>query len=273
MEQAREQPGRERPVHHRVGHVFRTSPVEACGLRVNVREAGHGRTLVLVHGLGVSGRYLLPLGHQLAERWRVIIPDLPGWGESERPRRPLGVGGAADVLAEVLRRRADPGCPIVANSFGCQVTLTLARRRPTLAGPLVLIGPTVDPRYRSLLTHAGRLGLDSLREPHALWPILIGDYLRMGPRRVLATARAALADRPERLLGTLRQPVLVLRGERDGITTLDWAQACAALVPRGSFAPVTDAPHAAHFSHPLAVYHLVEAFLAECDDRRRELVR
>ena len=257
---------------HHVAHDFRTSSVEACGLRVNVREAGRGRTLVLVHGLGVSGRYLLPLGHLLAERWRVIIPDLPGWGESERPRRPLGVGGAADVLADVLRQQADAGSPIVANSFGCQVTLMLARRRPALAGPVVLIGPTVDPRYRSLLTHAGRLGLDSLREPHALWPILIGDYLRMGPRRVLATARAALADRPESRLGTLQQPALVLRGEHDGITTLSWARACAALAPRGSFAPVADAPHAAHFSHPLTVSNLVEAFLAECDDRRHQLV-
>lgn len=239
---------------------------------MNVREAGRGRTVILVHGLGVSGRYLLPLGHLLAERWRVLVPDLPGWGESERPRRPLGVGGAADVLAEVLQRESEPGCPVVANSFGCQAALMLARRRPALAGPFVLIGPTVDPRYRSLLIHAARLGLDSLREPHALWPILLGDYLRMGPRRMLATARAALADQPENRLGTLEQPVMVLRGERDGMTTLEWAQTCAALAPRGSFASVAEAPHASHFSHPLAVCRLVEAFLTECDDRRHEFV-
>ena len=202
----------------------------------------------------------------------MIVPDLPGWGESERPRRPLGVGGAADMLAEVLQREAEPGCPVVANSFGCQVALMLARRQPALPGPLVLIGPTVDPRHRSLLTHAGRLGLDSLREPHTLWPILLGDYLRMGPRRVLETARAALADRPESRFHTLEQAVLVIRGERDGITTLEWAQECAALAPRGSFALVSDAPHAAHFSHPLAVCRLIEQFLAKRDDRRDEFV-
>lgn len=259
-------------MRRRVSHDFRLRPVEACGLRVNLREAGSGRSLVLVHGLGVSGRYMLPLGHLLAARWRVIVPDLPGWGDSERPRRALGVAGAADVLAEVLREEADPGSPIVANSFGCQVALMLAQRRADLAGPLVLIGPTVDPQYRSLVTHAGRLGLDSLREPRALWPILLGDYLRMGPRRVLQTARAALADEPENRFPALEQAMLVLRGERDGITTLGWAQACAALAPRGSFASIASAPHAAHFSHPHAVCRLIEAFLAKRDDRRDQLV-
>jgi pimeloyl-ACP methyl ester carboxylesterase len=250
--------------------VFHSGVVEVSGLRMHVREGGTGDPVLLLHGLGVSGRYFMPLAHVLAERRHVIVPDLPGWGRSERPVHPLDVGDAADVLAELLGRSGRADLPIVANSLGCQVALMLAQRRPDLIGPLVLLGPTVDPRYRSWWIHAVRLALDATREPPALWRILIGDYARMGFRRLAATARAALGDRPEDRLSELRLPVLVVRGERDAMATPEWASACASLAPRGSFATVGEAAHAAHFSHPLAVARLVESFLAEHPNRLGE---
>ena len=251
--------------------VFRSGFVEVRGLRMHVREAGAGEPVLLLHGLGVSGRYFMPLAGVLARRRHVIVPDLPGWGRSERPSRPLGVGGAADVLAELLRRRARGAVGIVANSFGCQVALMLAQGRPELVGPLTLVGPTVDPSYRAWSTHAVRLALDSVREPPALWRILLTDYARMGSRGLYATAHAALDDRPEDRVASLRQPVLVVRGERDAICTLEWAAECASRAQRGSFAPVAKAAHAAHFSHPLVVARLVESFLEEGPDRLGEL--
>ena len=240
------------------------------GLRIYVREAGAGEPVLLLHGLGVSGRYFVPLASVLAARRQVIVPDLPGWGRSERPSRPLGLGGAADVLGELLRRRGRGAVSIVANSFGCQVALLLAQRRPEL-GPLTLVGPTVDPRYRSWSVHAARLALDTLREPPALWRVLFADYARMGPRRLAATAQAALEDRPEDRFASIRQPILVVRGERDAICTSQWAAECASRAQRGSFRPVAKAAHAAHFSHPLVVARLVESFLEEGPDRLGEL--
>jgi len=243
--------------------------VDVLGLRTHVREAGAGETIVLVHGLGVSGRYFGPLGEVLACSRRVLVPDLPGWGRSESPPRPLGVGGAADVLAELVRLEGVGTVPLVANSFGCQVVCALAHRRPELVGPLVLIGPTVDAGYRSWVRHAGRLVLDSSREPRAMLPILLGDYARVGVRRLIATARSALADDLEERLPLVEQPVLVLRGERDAITTLAWARRCAELAPRGRFEPIAKAAHLPHFSHPGSTARLVEAFLAEGGDRLR----
>ena len=267
--------GRGLPPNERMrpaGGVFHSSVVEVSGLGMHVREGGTGDTVLLLHGLGVSGHYLMPLARVLAQGRHVVVPDLPGWGRSERPVLPLGVGGAADVLGELVERGRHAALPIVANSLGCQVALMLAQRRPDLVGPLVLVGPTVDPRYRSWWLHALRLALDATREPPTLWRILIGDYGRMGFRRLAATARAALEDRPEDRLTRLAQPVLVVRGERDTIATPEWASECASLAPHGSFATVADAAHAAHFSHPLAVARLVESFLAEHPDRPGELV-
>lgn len=144
-----------------------------------------------------------------------------------------------------------------------------ARRRPDLVGALVLISPTVDPAYRSWRRQALTLALDSLREPAGLWPIICGDYIAMGPRRLVATAALAIRDRPESKLPEIEMPVLVLRGERDTITTRAWAERCARLAQHGRFQPIAKAAHTAHFSHPDRVAQLISWFLSELPDRVR----
>jgi 2-hydroxy-6-oxonona-2,4-dienedioate hydrolase len=241
---------------------FQSRRAEALGLRLHVRIAGSGPPVVLLHGLGVSGTYFEPLGRHLARTRRVVVPDLPGWGRSERTRRPLGVEGAAAVLGGLVRLVGAP-LPVVANSYGAQVALALAAAEPGLVERLVLIGPTVDPVYRAWSTHAWRLAVDAARERPSLWPTIALDYARMGPRRVLATARAALRDRPEARAPQVEAPVLVLRGEHDAITTEAWCRRLAASAPHGRFVQVDGAAHAAHVSRAPVVAGLVEGFLAE----------
>jgi pimeloyl-ACP methyl ester carboxylesterase len=239
-----------------------------AGIRVQVRRAGRGAPVVLVHGLGVSSTYFGPLAGLLARRTRVVAPDLPGWGGSQRPAAPLDIPSAAAVLAEIiLAEQKTVGSTLVANSFGCQVAIELARSWPGLVRALVLISPTVDPRYRRWARQAETLMVDWMREPPALWPIIARDYRRMGPRGLVATAAFALRDRPETKLPEITAPLLVLRGERDATTTSAWARRCAQLATNGSFAPIPGAAHAAHFSHPRDVAKVVSSFVSERADR------
>ncbi len=212
--------------------------MEVGGLFVRVRRLGSGRPVVLVHGLGVSSSYFGPLAEQLAARMRVVAPDLPGSGRSDRPNAVLDIGSAAEVIAEVIIAE-ELGSPIlVANSLGCQFVVELADRRPDLVGALVLISPTVDPRYRSPARQTLGLALDCAREPAGLWPIIVRDYWRMGPRRLLATSLLALEDRPEDKLPRIAAPVLVLRGDHDAITTPEWAERCARLALDGRYVSI-----------------------------------
>lgn len=255
------------PSHGRAeSRLLRWASRDVLGLRVDVREGGRGETVVLLHGLGVSGAYFEPLANELATTRRVVVPDLPGWRKSQRPRRTLTLDEAADVLDGILRDEG-PGPAVVANSLGCQIVLRSAVRRAAPIGRLVLIGPTVDPRYRSWARQTLRLLLDAGREPARLLPLLVADYARMGPARVLATAGAALADRPEQRLPQIHERVLVIRGERDAVTTEAWARRCADLAPSGAFVGVAGAAHAVHFSHAAFVARIIEAFLEESGDR------
>jgi hypothetical protein len=79
-------------------------------------------------------------------------------------------------------------------------------------------------------------------------------------------------DTPERRLPTIDAPILVVRGEHDALTTVEWARRCADLAPRGEFVEIAGAAHAAHVSHPERVAELVDSLLAERDDQVGEVV-
>jgi pimeloyl-ACP methyl ester carboxylesterase len=213
---------------------------------------------VLVHGLAVSSRYFVPLARRLAGRRSVLAPDLPGHGRSGTPPRALGIAGLADALLEWLDLAGIERAPLVANSLGCQVAVELAVRAPERVERLVLVGPTMDPSAPTIAAQALRLARDVPREPLGLNLAEARDYLRTGPRRILATARAALDDPFAEKLPRVRAPALVVRGGRDPIVSQAWAERVTELLPHARLAVVAGEPHAVHWSAPDAVARLVE---------------
>jgi pimeloyl-ACP methyl ester carboxylesterase len=221
------------------------------------RVGGAGPALVCVHGLAVSSRYFVPLAERLAARHRVVVPDLPGYGKSPTPPEALGIEQLADALTAWLDLLDVERAPLVGNSLGCQVAVDLAVRRPERVAALVLLGPTMDPAAPTLAAQARNLVRDVVRESPLLNLVQARDYLRMGPRRILATARRALDDPFEEKLACVEQPTLVIRGERDRICSQPWAERVAGLA-RGRLAVVPGAAHVAHWSAPDVVARLVE---------------
>lgn len=216
---------------------------------------------MLVHGLGVSSRYFVRLAGLLAAGRRVEAPDLPGFGRSETPPRPLDVHAQAELLAAWMPAAGLERAAFFGHSLGSQVVADLAVHHPRLVERLVLAAPTIDDGGRSVPRELLRLLCDVPREPFALVPIVTRDYLRAGLGRVLRTLRYALADRLEEKLPLLDLPVLVLRGGRDPVVSERWSGKVAALLPQGRLAVVPRAAHALQFSHPREVADLVTAFL------------
>jgi 2-hydroxy-6-oxonona-2,4-dienedioate hydrolase len=232
-----------------------------AGIPGYARIAGAGPPVVLVHGLAVSSRYFGPLIRELGRMRTVVAPDLPGFGRSATPRLPLDIPELADALDEWLELATVVPAPLVANSLGCQVAVDLAVRRPQRVSRLVLLGPTMDPGAPTVLRQAIRLAVDTFREPPGLWPAETIDYLRMGPRRTIATARRGLADPLADKLRRLPHPALVVRGGRDAIVSQEWAERVARLLPDGRLTVIPGEPHAVHFSAAADVARVVEEFL------------
>ena len=244
---------------------FRASSIEVGGHRLHAFHAGlpTAPPVLLVHGLGVSARYLFPVAERLARDFAVHIPELPGHGRSSRPARALDVPALADMLEAWLEAAGVPDrLVIVANSMGCQVTAALCVLRPVRAGSLVLIGPTLDPANRELGRLALRVAGTGLFERLSLPGLMLADYARMGMRRYVEEFRHMLADRIERRLPYLSMPTLVLRGSRDLVVPAEWAAHVTGLLPEGRLLTVPGWGHALHYSVPDEVTGLVRAFVA-----------
>ncbi|MEU9556490.1 alpha/beta fold hydrolase [Streptomyces fumanus] len=225
--------------------------------------------MVLVHGLGLSGRYFVPLARRLAANGvTVLVPDLPGNVRSRvSVRRMPDVVRTAETLARWHRQLVPGPSLLVANSVGCQVVAALAARHPSLVHRLVLLGPALTPGASVWRQGAG-LVADAFREPPALLGLAAADYLRTGPLRWAVSLRHALRDADvafEDHLARVAVPTLVVRGAGDTLVSEAWTRRVTRLLPDGRAAEVADAAHAAHYSAPDAVAELIEKFAAGAD--------
>ena len=118
--------------------------VDAGGMKTNYLEAGSGPAVVLIHGSGpgvtayANWRLVLPA---LAPRFRVIAPDMAGFGFSERPEKAdYGVDLWSEQVAGLLDALGIERASVVGNSFGGAIALRLAARHPDKVAKLVLMG-------------------------------------------------------------------------------------------------------------------------------------
>ena len=118
--------------------------VVANGIRTNYLQAGSGNPVVLVHGSGpgvtayANWRLTIPA---LAERMRVLAPDMAGFGFTERPAGHVyGVDTWVDQLVGFLDALELPSASLVGNSFGGAIALRMAARHPERVDRLVLMG-------------------------------------------------------------------------------------------------------------------------------------
>jgi pimeloyl-ACP methyl ester carboxylesterase len=217
---------------------------------------------VLLHGLAVSHRYLMPTARAQHNR-RVYIPDLPGFGLSGKPATVLDVGGHACVLAEWLDAAGIGPVALLGNSFGCQVAVELGYRRPDLVAALILVGPTTDPAAASVTGQLRRWLLDLPFEDPRQVPVLASDLRDAGIRRVSVTLRLAVRDRITTKLATLRVPTLLVRGSRDRIAPQSWLDHLATLIPDAEMLVLPGAAHNAVTTAGPELAAAVDRFLAD----------
>jgi 2-hydroxy-6-oxonona-2,4-dienedioate hydrolase len=217
--------------------------------------------VVLVHGYGVSSRYMVPIARRLAAERPAYAPDLPGHGRSEGPGRTLTVPELASFLYEWMDAAGLGPVVLFGNSMGCQIAAELAVRHPERIDRLILAGPTVDPGARTFLRQLPRFLRDAFAERPSLLFWVTWDYLRAGPRRIFREMDVAFADRIEDKLGRISAPSLVLRGERDAIVPQRWAEEVARGIGAGPVEVIRGAGHAVNYSAADELMRRIRPFL------------
>lgn len=230
--------------------------------RVSVDSVPDDRLpVILVHGLGMSSRYMIPLAEHLAPHLRVYAPDLPGFGLSDKPPQALTVRQLADALAAWMHKVGVRRAAFVGNSVGCEVLVELAVVHPQLVDRLVLQGPTPDPEVRGIARQVVGFFLIAPFERWSLAWVALTDYARSGIQRYLQTLRSMVDNPIGEKASRVSQPTLVVWGTRDYIVPYAFVTSLAASLPRGRLAVIPGAAHGINYSHPEAFTAALLPFL------------
>jgi pimeloyl-ACP methyl ester carboxylesterase len=206
--------------------------------------------VVAVQGMAVS-EYLLPALTVLSDGAQTHLVDLPGLAGSGPATELLDVPGYAAAVTAWLDDAGLPPVVLVGHSSSTQVVARVAVQRPQRVCALVLASPTVDPAVRSWPRLIWQWRRDSQYPLPGLQQQHNPEWVRAGPRQLRNLVSVHLRDHLEDVIGAVRCPVLVLRGEHDKVSTESWARSLADLAPEGRFETVPG-PHTFVWSHPAA---------------------
>ena len=210
-------------------------------------EFGTGEEeLVLLHGLSGSARCWRRNVASFAQRYRVVIPELVGFGRSPAPERLPSPADAADLLDAWMGEMQLGRVHLVGHSMGGQIAMHLAARHPARLDRLVLVDAAGIPRPitpRHALRFAMELGpLWRWGDPRFL-PTIVRDALTAGQWTVVGSIAHILRDDVRPLLARIEAPTLVVWGERDYFVPLLHAVELRDGIPQAQLAVLRGAGH------------------------------
>ena len=276
-------PRRPRPDHRAMG-------VTAGGLRLRYVRAGHGTTVVLLHGFGESLIAWRGVFDQLSADADVIALDLPGSGLSDKPATGYGTGALAAVVLAALDSLGVTRAVLVGHSLGGAVAAACALAAPDRVAALVLVDPAVLSAPLVLDTARTDRTRDAARSAIAEYEALRSHFGSPHDPSWLAESDSALAylpaqDTAYRLALTatlrefdfgfltperaarLRQPVLILWGEYDTVVPIADGRRLAGLLPHARFEMIARSWHRPHVERPGETVTAIRGFLRSFSPR------
>ena len=242
-------------------------------LYARVSTIGHtgDRPFVLVPGIGVSSTYFERLAPNLNEFGPVHALDLPGFGGVPHPGSAMSIRGYADLLGKVIDDLEMNDPIIVGHSMGTQIVADLAARRPDIS-TIVLIGPVVNPRERSVPLQAIRFLQASWHEPFAVKVLAVGGYLMTGFKWFSRILPVMMRYPIEKRMTEITAHTLLIRGEHDHVCPRPWAEHLAEQLPLSRLWELPASAHSVMHAHAeevakLCVEHARQAHTARDDDR------
>ena len=264
--------------------------VETCGYRTNVHDQGEGKPVVLLHGSGAgvsawaNWRNLIP---KLSDRYRVLAPDLAGFGYTEIPDdfEFRFMATWIEQLEALLDALGIKSAHWVGNSFGGALTLWMAAQRPDLCDRLVLMGPggwptKVNENLEALWGYKPSVeNMKRIMDIMAFDRALVTDEL--AELRYRATIRPGAQERFERIfpppyqrwldaqalsieaLQSIDNEVLIIHGRDDRVVDPQSSWHLHQHLTRSQLHYIGRCGHWTQIEHPTRFQMLVQNFLDE----------
>lgn len=267
--------------------------VDVAGLRVHYQEAGDAAAppMILIHGFAASNLVWSKVFLDLAEKFRVVAPDLLGYGYSGKPRHlDYTIARQAEMIVGFLKELGIERSLFVGSSYGAAVAATIALDHPELVEKLVMVGAVNNnkpTRYLLMRLFSSPIIGDILS------PLVVGSrrLLRLRMKRVydrhswvlderrvdarhlplatrgahraiIRTVRRWDADRVSREAHLLTQPTLLIWGDTDREVPLEDGQRLHQSIPDSKLVVFRACGHLPQEEYPEAFAKLVSEFAA-----------
>lgn len=252
------------------------------GVTLSYHESGAGPSVVFVHGFPLDARMWEQQIAYFSRRFRVIAPDLRGFGRSASVE-PFSMVSLADDIQALLAKTTALPCVLCGLSMGGYVALAFAKKYPGDLRGLVLVDTRAEAdsaegkanrnRMIELVRTAGSKAVSGQMLPSLLsqktlqsHPHIVEKIRQMTeccPPRTIENALIALRDREDQTcsIASIAVPTLILVGEHDQITPPDLSHAMHSTIPRSILEIIADAGHMAPLENPEEFNPRLERFL------------
>ena len=266
--------------------------MEVDGVRLHYQEAGDASAppMILIHGFAASNLVWSKVFLEFAAAgYRVIAPDLPGYGYSAKPRHlDYTIAGQAEMVVNFLRQLEIERAIFLGSSYGGAIAATIALDHPELVEKLIMVGAVNNNRpTRYLLMRL--FGSPIIGD--VLSPLLVGSrrLLRLRMKRVydrhswvlderrvdarhlplstrgahraiIRTVRRWDAERVSREAHLLTQPTLLLWGDTDREVPLADGERLHESIPGSRLIVFRECGHLPHEEYPETFVELVSEY-------------
>ena len=246
------------------------------GIRTEYTDSGEGEIILMLHGWGSRASLFEGLIRLCSKKYRVLAPDMPGFGGSAEPSEPWDVGRYADFILKFLEPFAPGSVILLGHSFGGRVILKLTERElPFKISKIILLDSagikpkkTFKQRLSLIFYKTGRkiMSLPPLKE---LFPDAVekmrkkrgsADYNAASPVMRQTLVKVVNEDLRHDL-PKIKAPTLLIWGTADTATPLSDGELMERLIPDSGLVKVQGAGHYSFLEAPEYVTRVVASFL------------
>ena len=250
------------------------------GIEIVYQIFGEGQPLLLIHGLGSSGRDWERQITAFSHHYQVIVFDVRGHGNSAKPSGPYSVPLFALDCAELLKAIGVDHAHVVGISMGAMIALQLAVDFPEVVKSLVVVNTGPDLIVRSLkelillwqrLLIVQLLGMHKMGEvlSKRLFPkpdqadlreIFVEHWAENDPRAYQETLKGLVGWSVVEKLPLIHCPTLIVAADQD-YTPLETKKVFIDRIPVSQLVVIKDAHHAAPMEKPEEFNRILDTFL------------
>ena len=249
--------------------------LEVNGISLTYRVYGTGQTVLILHGWPSEGNRWHAVAENIArEGFEVVVPDLPGFGESSDPAQPWTSKNYVETIKQFMGELDMKRVIVFGHSFGGKIAALIAASHSKRVKQLILFAAAIQPSKKGFKYFATYIPAKIAKFILTILPIpplkrlgnkivarITGVPRFEGRDAMKQTLHSVVKEDVRSDLKKIKTPTLILWGTKDKVTPLSMGRTAKHAIADSTLVTLKDLDHRAHLTHPGKVAEVVTSYL------------